>query len=223
MSKTLRDVVSELATDLKGSNLDNRTSFRFLANKYIDQVDYFLHQETRSREFMRKQNLWQTIDCIDLIDVPTNACGMIDNCNTLKRSKYQLPILIDTAYGLLIKVFTIDGLIQYTSVLSQNYKDYITREYVSGDIKTFYLENNYIYIPNTDVETVKALVISKDFCKVEMLNGKISPCASPLDCVLCYPDYLIAITKQAVLKELLGGYENVPEDEKGDDDTNNRN
>lgn len=223
MSKTLRDVVSELATDLKGANLDDRTSFRFLSNKFIDQLDYFLHQETRSREFMKRQNLWQPIDCVELIDVPTNACGMIDTCNTLKRSKNKLPKLIDTAFGLLVKVFTIDGLIKYTSVLSQDYKDYINREYGPRDIRTFYLENDYIYIPNTDIVAVKVLVVSKDFCKVEVLNGQLTSCASPLDCTLSYPDYLIAITKQAVLKELLSGYKNVPEDEKGDDNTNSRN
>lgn len=214
MDKTLRDIVSELATDVKAITLEERVSFRFLANKFIYQLEYFLHQETRSREFIRKHNIWQSIDCLDLIDVSTNACGMIDECNTLKRSKEKLPKPIDTSYGLLIKVFTIDGLTQYNAVLPQSYKDYANREYSDNDIRTFYLQDDYIYIPNTSVESVKALVITKDFCKTSALNGKISKCYSPLDCVLAYPDYLISISKEAVLRQVAGVYEHIPTNRK---------
>lgn len=222
MSKTLRDIVSELATDNKAVNGDDQISFRFLAQKFTSKLEYFIRLEARSREFAKTQDLWRPVNKVELVDVPVASCRFIDHCNNLKRSLNPIPEAISTNYGLLLKVLTIDGRTEFKSINSESYKDYVLREFGTAD-KAYYLENKYLYIPNTTIEFVKLLIIPKNICSVDKENGVISKCASALDCYVNYPDYLITLAKQECLKEISGIYKRTIEDEKADDNTNIKN
>lgn len=222
MAKTLRQVLSELVTDIKAVNLDDRVSFRYLDSKFKSKVEYFLRLEAKSREILKDFSIWKPINCIDLIDVASNACNVTDICFTLKRSKDKIPEAYNTNYGQLIKVLTIDGINEFKPIKSNEYGDYINREYIRNKY-VYWMEDQYIYIPNTTIETIKSLIIPKNPIEVDKLNCEASACASPLDAVLSYPDYLITLAKKEVLNELLGAYKRVIEDEKGDDNTNVKN
>lgn len=222
MNKTLRDIVSELATDVKALSGDDEISLRFLAQKFNSKLEYFIRLEARSREFAKMQNIWKPINYVPLIDVPLAANGFTDACNNLKRSENTIPTAINTNYGLLIKVLTIDGRFEFKSIQSELSADYFKREFGVAD-KAFYIENNYVFVPNTDIEAIKILIVPKEPCSVDKLNGTIGKCSSPLDCVITYPDYLITLAKQEALKEISGIYKRVIEDEKTDDNTNIKN
>lgn len=223
MTHTLRDIVSEIATDAKALTLDDNISFRYIVSKFLGKLEYFLRIEARSREFSKTQNLWKPIkDTIYLIDVPVGDACFKDSCNTLKRSECKIPKPLGTSYGLLIKVLSIDRKYEYKAIDSQGIRDYSNREF-GKKARAYYLEDDYIYVPNTTVERIRVLLIPKDICSVDKLNGTISPCATPLDCVIDYPDYLITLSKQEVIKEIVGGYKREIQDEKGDDNTNIKN
>lgn len=225
MSKTLRDIVSELATDIKSLNLDDRISFRYLANKFNSKLDYFLRLEFKSREFANQQDIWKPIDCVNFKEVNTNGCNFIDRCTTLYRSVCQIPEPYNTNYGLLLKVLTIDGRREYKLISkSSDYQDYINRRW-KGNLRPVYLEDHYLYIPDIYTEAVKLLVIATSLHAVDKCracsSGKSIECINPLDTEVPYPPYLITLAKQEVYKELLSR-ENVREDEKGDDNTNRK-
>lgn len=222
MAQTLRDIVSDLATDARSKNLDDKISFRYLANKFRDKFSIFLRQEARSREIFKHTGIWRPINCIELQDVATTTCGNIGNCYALKRSIKQIPDVYSTNYGILLKILTIDGLKEFHQ-LSQafDYNDYVTREYGISK-EAYWIENKYIYIPNTTVEVVKGLVIPKDPIATDKLNGSCSICTSPLDAELNYPEYLITLAKQEVMRDIDGGYKRVVEDERPNDNTNSK-
>jgi hypothetical protein len=217
MGKKLRQIVSTLALDIKAKNLDDRISFRYLADKFKDKIAYFLRLEAKSREFVRDISIWKTIGCVELIEVATNTCGFIDECNTLKRSKIKVPNVYNTNYGLLIKVLTIDGRISFTGINSNQYKDFTKLEY-GGNGRFFFIEDGYLYFPNTDIESVKVLLIPKEPIEVDVLNNPCK-CAYPLDGEVNYSDYLIILAQQEVLKELLPAT-GIVQDEKPNDNTN---
>lgn len=221
MAQKLREILSSLATDVKAINLDDRISFRFLNTKFNDKISYFLRQEAKSREIFKDFSLWKSINCIDLIDVNSNACGFIDECKTLKRSEKQIPEAFNTNWGQLIKILTLSEDIEFKGIRSSELSDYLNREY-SKPTSVYWLQDQYIYIPNTNLETVKGLIIPKDASAVDKFNCDLSQCASPLDGIVSYPDYLITLAKQEVLKELSGVYKRTIEDEKGDDNTNSK-
>lgn len=218
---TLRAILSELASDVRAFTLDDRISFRYLHSKFNGKIQYFLRQDARSRDLLRDKTLWKTIDCVELEDTNTGACGFVDNCNTLKKSVRQLPDAFNTNYGALIRVYGvgINGK-QYRLINSYDYAAYTSREY--GSALCCWIENNYLYIPNTDVECVKVVLFPKDQHKVDVINGTVSACSSVLDSTVDYPDYLITLAKQEALKEISGIYRRMVQDEKGDDNTNNK-
>jgi len=222
MAKKLRDIVSEIATDLKASlNLDDRITYRFLAEKFRSKIAYFLRQDAKSRELLKDFTIWKAINCVCLEDIAASTCGYIDEFNTLKRSVIQIPEAYNTNYGQLVKVFTVDGFREFTMIKSIDYADYINRQYTKPK-NVFWIENKYIFVPNIDIETVKVLIIAKEPIEVDKLNCTVDKCTSPLDGEINYPDYLITLAKKEVMVELIGGYKKIIEDEKGDDNSNRK-
>lgn len=222
MDKKLRTILSELATDVKALSLDDHISFRYLHSKFSSKLDYFLRLEAKSREIFKDFTLWKSIDCIELVEVATNPCGFIDACKTVKRSSIKIPEAYNTNWGQLIKVLTIDGSVEFKPIKSSDLKDYLNREY-GGIPNVYWMENQRIYIPNTTLDSVKALIIPKNSIEVDKMNCEENPCASILDGIINYPEYLITLAKQEVLKEISGVYVRMVEDEKGDDNTNRKN
>jgi len=221
MSKKVGEIVSELALDIRAMNLDDRVSFRYLYSKFKGKIEYFLKLESKSREILKDVTVWKTITCVELEDVNNTACGYIDNCSTLKRSKVKLPKALSTSYGPIIKVFTIDGKTELGMTKSYEYTDYANREYASTKL-AYWLEDDYLYIPNTTIEAVKVMLIPENEADVDAANGTSGSCTSSLDATVSYPDYLITLAKQEVLKEISGVYKQIVEDEKGDNNTNNK-
>lgn len=217
--QTLREICSDLSNDINAINLDDRKSFRYLANKFRDQISYFLRLEARSREILKEMGLWQPLECIDLEDAPASCCLQYDCATSLKRSVKQIPEAYATNYGLLIKVFLADGR-EVKLINSFDYRDYINREYKTTKL-VYWIEDKYIFIPDTTVEVVKGSLLPKDPIDVEKFNCTADQCASPLDGKITYSDYLITLAKQEVFKQLAGG-KGIPEDEKGDDNTNKK-
>ncbi len=222
MEITLRDVLSELATDLRARNYDDRISYRYLNSKFKSKLDYFLRLESKSREFLKDYTLWKKIENFELEDYSPSACGLVDECKMLKRSVKELPEILSTSYGKLIKVFSGDDLKDYTFIKSVDYKDYINRPFIVND-RLFWISENRLIIPNINADFVSVYLIPKDDSEIDKLNNKLSPCSSSLDGTLSYPDYIITLAKQETLKEVMGGYVRMIEDEKGDDNSNSKN
>lgn len=222
MNKKLREVLSELATDLKARNYDDKISYRYLNSKFRSKLDYFLRLESKSREFLRDYTLWKKIKFEELEDISDSAHGVYTRCTSLKRSINELPELVNTAYGKLIKVIGLDNSTEYTFIKSIDYKDYMNRPYIKHK-HVFWVDDNKIVIPNTNLEAISIYLIPKDESEVDKLNKDLPPCSSSLDGKLPYPDYLITLAKQETLRELLGSYARVVEDEKGDDNSNIKN
>lgn len=219
--QTLRAICSDITNELKALNLDDRFSFRFLSNRFIDRISTFLRVDARSRELLKQYDLWKPIHCVELTVVPVTTCGFIDGCNSLKRSVIKLPEAYVTNYGSLVKVFTIVDNHEYTQIKSFEYSDYTNREFIVNK-RVFWVENGYIYIPNDTAKQVKILIIPKIPIEVDILNGEASKCTSPLDSNILYPDYLVSLAKQEVVNGLANITKRIVEDEKGDDNTNRK-
>lgn len=221
MAQKLKTILSELATDIKSINADDKTSFRYLHSKFNSKIEYFLRLEARSREILKDKSVWKTIDCQELIDVNANTCGFIDYCKTLKRTKDKIPEAYNTNYGQLVKVLTLDGRSEFTMIKSNEYSDYTNREFKSNKA-VFWLEDKYVYVPDTEIQFIKIMLLPKNSSEVEKLNCP-DECNLVLESEVSYPDYLITLAKQEVLKEISNVYKRTIEDEKADNNTNIKN
>lgn len=217
---TLRNILSTLAADVKALNLDDRISYRYLASKFYNKIDYYLRLEARSREIYSDLSSWKVIQCVTMEEVPLTTCGNIESCSAVYRSKIKIPEVFKSNYGLIIKVFSIDGSREFKLIKPFEYKDYINRPY-NKNVYVFWLENNYIIIPDRYIESVKVMLIPKNASEVDKINGTLDKCSSPLDGEVSFPDYLVTLALKDVFTEL-AGRGGIMEDEKGDDNTNKK-
>lgn len=219
MAQTLRQVLSDISTDVKALNIDDRLPFRFLASKFKDKIATILSQDARGREFVLETNIWKSINCVEFKDVNAIQCCGITDVNTIKKSLVKIPEAYSTNYGNLIKVFTLDGSKEYKQIKSFEYKDYTNREY--GKPLCFWITDSHIYIPDSTLKAVQVSIIAKSPLEVDKLNG-CNKCTSPLDEELNYPPKLITAAKQAVLQELTGVTKQIVQDEKPNDNQNEK-
>lgn len=220
MSQTLRQVLSDLSSDINALNIDDRKSFRWLASKFKDKVQVFIRQDARSRELVRDSNIWKPINCVKLDEIKAIDCCDIEDAGTFRQSKVKIPEAYSTSYGNLVKVFTLNGSVEFKEIKSFEYKDFVNREYGSG--KYFWFVGRKIIIPDSTVESVKVLIIAKNPLDVDLLNNDCNKCKSILDAELNYPDYLISAAKQAVLQELSGVTARIVPDEKPNENLNEK-
>ena len=214
--QTLRSAISDISDDLKSVNLDDRFSFRFLANKLRNKIETFIKQDADARNILMINEFWQPLFNIELedADVIVNS-EYYEYCDKLKKSKNKLPDVYTTKYGNLIKIMNINNSLEYKIIKSFEYKDIKNREFKNNNIKYCWIENQYLFIPDVDVEEVKALGTFKDSQEVDQFNNKeCDLCLKPLDAKLSVPDYILDISKQQVLKELASVTKAIVEDMK---------
>ena len=117
---TLRNILSTLGADVKALNLDDRISYRYLASKFYNKIDYYLRLEARSREIYSDLSSWKVIQCVTMEEVPLTTCGNIESCSAVYRSKIKIPEVFKSNYGLIIKVFSIDGSREFKLIIPKN-------------------------------------------------------------------------------------------------------
>lgn len=197
---TFRQVASDIINDVRAISLDDRLSYRYIINKLKDKASYFFHQDSESRKLFKISDLWFTIKCVPLEDVPEAECpSWLTGCKTIKRSKFRIPDTYTTKYGDAFKVLAVNNSKEFTQIKSNQFADYANNPYAKN---YFWIEDGYLWFPNSSLQFVKIIGIFKNTIEVDKLNDDATDCATPLDSLFNMPDYIVTIAKQEILKEL---------------------
>ena len=92
------------------SSDDSRLSNRFIYNKMLTVRSMLISNEAKKKQRISQLN-YQTIPCIELVEVPKHECPCIppQGC-TILRSKYRLPEPLSGLAGTLVQgVYDIEG------------------------------------------------------------------------------------------------------------------
>lgn len=201
--QTLRSAVSDIINDLRAYNLDDKFSFRFLSNKLMGKIDIFVKQDSDLRTLFSINEIWKPIPCIELEDAPNEVCSeFYDGDYILKRSKRKIPRVYTGRSGNFIKILNVTGSNEYKQIKSFEYKDIKNREYKNKKTKYFWIENDYLYIPDVEIEEVKGIGMFKYSVEVDHFNKSCDECYKPLDSDILVPDYIVDLAKTATLTEL---------------------
>lgn len=204
---TYRSISSDIQSELRANNIDDRYSFRFLTSKIKDKVKNFVKQDADNRRFYKLPELWKPFPPIEMKVVDNTEYALdVPECKTLMKSKKELPKTFSSNYGELIRIFTINGETQYHLTTKIAYRDIMNREFRDKRIKYAWIEGGFLYIPDSEVQVVKAMGFNE---------STLSPdgCSKPLDEELSVPPYLLDIVKKDIINELLGK-KNIHVDEK---------
>lgn len=206
MSQSIRQACSDILNELNAHNLDDRLSFRLIKNLLFDKAAVFVKQDSVYRTLFKLNELWKTVDCVEFEDGSLSDCYQT-GCDRIRISTIKLPDTYQTNYGYAIKVFNVNYSKEFLLIQPQLYRDIKNRPFPTNN-GYFWIQNGYIIIPDSDIEVAVVLGMFKEDA---VLND--CECPKPLDSNFSFPDYIVTIAKQEVLKELLGGNKQISKDD----------
>lgn len=211
-----KDIISEIVGDLRALNIDDRISSRYVLSKLKGFLALYIKRENDLRRLYDYDNLWLTVGCIEM--VPSNdieCCGVkVPKCKTWMRSKYPVPELYYTAVGPAVKeVTSIRGDVIFYKSTPKDFQKAMKRRWQDNSVKYFWIENNYLVIPDTEIEFVTAAIYPKDKFKAKQWSTcdtqECDPkdlCPNPLEEDFDCPSYLEAQVKSDTITNLFNFY-----------------
>lgn len=199
------NLVSRIQSLLKGTSKDGRISRRLILKTAESKTKFLIAQKLNDRSLYREQNLYQTISCIELIDQDIIRCPIIEfkSCRGLKRSKLKLPELVHSKYGTSLKeVTSIDGQYSFEPITPTQYRLNKKRT-LKTKTDYFYVQDGYLYLPDSEVEMVDIIVLTTDLYDLEQCSScSENKCKSAWDFEFICPDKLLEVVIQETIKEL---------------------
>lgn len=200
-----RDLVSRIATILKSNSKDSVIRRRLILKTAENKAKFLISQKLNDRSLYREQNLYSYVECLEMVDDNIIKCPIIEfrSCRNLKKSKNKLPDLIHSRYGHSIKTVTsVDGLHIFEPITPFQFVNNKKRTF-SEKRDYFYVKDNYLYLPDSDVQSVNVELITQDLYDLEECSScKNSECKSKWDYEFICPDKLLEIVINETVKEL---------------------
>lgn len=208
MSTTVRESISRVRNLVKSVKEDAFLTDRFLYSLISKYSKLLIKRQDNENKIMRFQSLFETIPCIELIEVDkVEACctGIKTGC-TIRRTKERLPSVLEGVYGPLFRSITsLDRSEEvyrtypsiFTSIAnSTNYKYNTTKYY-------WYLDG-YLYFPNIEWEGVLVEGLWEENVDRFKCGDDVNVCAPKQDHFIHIPEYLFAEVEAMVFKDLVG-------------------
>ena len=202
----LRDAVSSLRGMFKLVSSDDVISDRLCAAELKNAAIKLIKQQIDKRRLFSSDNIFTTIPCLEMIQVPLAECCSYTSPCTIARSKVQIPKMGDSIYGPIVqKVSSIDGMVEFKYSDANRYVNYL-QLYPEGKQKFFWKNNGYLYISDPNIETIKLIAFFEEDVPLDMLAcGETLDCIpNPLDSDFKCPSYLMEdvlnIARDVILK-----------------------
>jgi len=202
---TIGETISRVRNTIKGVREDAFLTDRYLYSVILKYAKLYIRRQDSENKIMRFQSLFETLPCVDLIDVDKiEACcsGIKSKC-IIKRTKDRLPSVLEGAYGPLFRtISSIDGSIQC-------YKTYPIIYTYMANTTTFKYNNNayywysdgYLYFPNILWESVRVEGLWDESISYLKCDGDV--CKLRQDDPTHFPDYLFAEIEKAVFGDIM--------------------
>lgn len=202
---TYREIVSRIENSLNTLTKDTFIPRRFILSVFKSKAEFFMAQKLFDKTLFRETNLFKWINCVTLIEDDIIKCDKIEfkRCKSLMKSKKKLPKLLWSKYGSsLILITSVDGMQQFELISQVDYMNLVKRqnsEKFLGGYAILY-PDNYLYIPDSSVKLVNALIYT--------LDEKADDCSDCKDCEDCesYWDKEVSISdkiREVVIQETL--------------------
>jgi hypothetical protein len=201
-----REFVSRVLNGLKSLSKDSMISRRFILKVGQEKAKFFISQKAGENSIYREDNLLSSLNCFELKKIDIIDCPIIEfrTCKQLMQSKKKLPELIYSKFGSSIKeVTSLDGEHLIKPITLAQYRLNKQRKDASKDLY-FYIKDNYLYIPDTEVEIVNVSLITLDLFDLDELSScKESNCKSAWDYDFICSDKLMEVVISETIKEVV--------------------
>ena len=197
---TYRAFISSVRNTLDSITTDNFISGEYIASIGLSYARLLTKRESDSKKIFRNTSLFTFVDCIELEEASSKDCGVDLPCKSIMKSKAKLPEIYSSNYGSLINLFNVDRSKEYSELSPLSYKSISGQRFKSKTKGYFWIQNGYIYIPDSEVEVVSAMYLSPE-SNFDSGSTDTSSC-SILDRQFPILDYLEILVIESTIKHL---------------------
>lgn len=209
---TTSQLISSLRSTNKEWTADTRITDRYIYNEALSVTSLLFKQEEIKSRLMSFDSIFKTLKKVELIEVDSvEACGIKTDC-IIKRTKYKLPEIFETAKGKIFRlVSSLDGSQSITGITQSSWvkKQSINDKHAKNEL-FYWIEDDYLYFPNISWDYVKIEAAFKNHNEIDILNecdpDESSNCSSAYDLTFNIPDYLEKSLKDLLNESLLRYY-----------------
>jgi hypothetical protein len=205
---TNKEAISEVINDLKALRVDDRISERYVLSKLKHYNSLFLKRENDQLRLFWYDNIWLTVECIDMEEVPYSECAdiRIPNVNQFVRSKNKVADIYSYKNGPLVReLMSLDEGNLYHITTPREYANILKREF-PGTKRYFWFRNGHLVIPKFSVKQVSITAVFKDPEKARAMSSCTDKCMEPLEEEFPCPEHLYEVVKQETIKDLFTYY-----------------
>jgi len=219
---TVREDIAQVRKGVNSVNLDVRLTNKFIYNKIQDVAKLIIKREAETRKLYKSTELFTTLSCVNLIKDELKNCSniYIPNCTQVMRSEFKLPKAYLSNTGSILNVYSVDRSVQFFQTTPSGFVNISKREF-KGKQKYFWIENDYLIIPDSYITQVGVTGLFIDNTIVDVLNG--IECSSILESNSTIPDGLRYDVIRTAISEIAGITRRIPEDESPDANANKLN
>lgn len=219
---TKGEFVSIIQADLRFQSKDTYVSKRHILKIGESYAKTYLAQRLDESKLEAEYSLITTLPCFEMESVDYISCGFVNlkECRNIMKSKNKLPKTVKGSTGYAIfYVSTIDDSVEYEQTTRSRFVDKLKTKYIRNKRNFFFVEDDYLFLPNDTTEIIKIQMLSLDEEAVEEVcsgcNGgsNEAKCRSLWDEQFICPDKLLTGVRTATLQELTTMVQ-IPKDEK---------
>lgn len=206
--KTNREVVSEAMHRLNALNVDQALSRRVVLSTLRDMASKVMKQRSDNRRLFQNMELYVSANVV------LTPLG-----DDKRRSTKDFPERYDTTYGKILRVFSIDGKVEFIPTTEHEYQYTVNRKFKDPYKKYYYFKDNKLVVCDPDVEEVYISGIFKEPAKALLLDkAAVAPtCYFPLEDFFVCPQDLVGDVIDLTVQKYAGTIEvKAQEDENPD-------
>lgn len=216
---TARKLVSDVRSTHKLLSTDNQITDRAIISEIRNNTIFLVKRETNLRKLWATDTIFNTIPCLEMIEVPiSECCDYVDPC-TVGRSRFKLPRISEGNYQYTIQgVWSINAMggkgKRLKGVTINRYTNLLKLKIVKKDVY-FWIVNGYLYASKPLLQVVRmAAFFEEDIpneiafpdcdCGIEYTLDDL--CKNPLDKEFGLPGYLEKPVLELTSQKLLNTY-----------------
>ena len=225
---TLRKLVSDVRGMHKLISTDNLITDRVIASEIRNNTQLLIKRETNLRKLWATDTVFDTIPCLEMIEVPiSECCNYVDPCN-VARSKYKLPRITEGNYQYLIQgVYSINAMggqgAKFKEITINRYLNLLKLPIIKNQTYYWIANGGYLYLSNPNLKSVRISAMFEEDVPNEIAFPECgcgtSPevtneeyCKNPLDKEYACPGYLEKQVLELTSQKLLSTYFNIKTD-----------
>lgn len=207
--QTIREFCSTVRGHLNSSS-DDYIPYEMIYWVGINISSLFIKRDADNRKLFKNTSLFKKLECVEL-EPYEEGCIQLGGCSNMMRSVKPLPTFYQSNFGSLIKVYNLSNDVDYIEISVNKYKNIKNLPFKPRKTKYYWIEDNYLILPDSEVERVNVFGMFTDptiISDTNLSNNSCSILEQPFPCV----DYLIGAVVEATVKQL-SIMKNIPKDE----------